>query len=406
MEEDAKSRRSVIRAAGLAGAAAVAGCVQDGGSDGSGDDGGDGSDGSGSDGSATPTGPSYDGEELNILTWSGYGGVASMIDEMGAETNVKLISSDKEGFTTLQGGGTETFDVMVLDNQWAQRNAKADTIVPLNKEDYPAAQEGTLIEKFGWPYQTFGWDAEQWAIAPRWGWEGMGYHDEKVELSDLESQGYAAVWSGDYAAMAADAPTSVIPLVMQQIFDMDENPMAVEVSEGKLETLEETLVTMFDNVEAVHQGAAALRQAMLQGNAEIVLGVGNFELSQLPAQGHDWAKVMTPPDVGGWYWTEGITLVNNPDLNRELANEFINACLSPEGQYSICWEAAKSKGAPANTAAFDEFSQDEQETIMMYEGKGFEAADEILSGLDQYLIPPQLDKWTEMWERAKAESSL
>ena len=406
MRDDNKTRRSVLRGAGLAGMAAIAGCSgSDGGSGGS-DGSSDGGDGSSSDGSSDgASGSSYDGQELNVLTWGGYEGVSQMVEDMGASTNLKLISSDKEGFNTLQGGGASQFDVLVLDNQWAQRNAKADTIVPLRQEEYPAAQEGTIIEKFNWPYQTFGFDGEQWAIAPRWGWEGMGYNDDEVELADLESEGYAAIWDGDYKAMAADAPTSVIPLVMQQIFDLDENPMTIEVSDARLETLEETLVEMFNSVEAVHQGAAALRQAMLEGNAEIVLGVGNFELSQLAAEGFDWAKVIAPPEAGGWFWTEGLCLVNNPDLNRDLANEFINACLSPEGQRSICWDG-ESKGAPANTAAFDAFSEEEQKTIMMYKDKGFEAADEILSGLDQYLISPQQEQWTEIWERAKARSDL
>jgi len=387
MMSEGKTRRTVLRSAGLAGLAGFAGCS------------GVGSGGSGS---------GYEGQTLNILTWEGYGGVAEMIkQETGAETNVKLISSDREGFNTLQGGGTEQFDVLVLDNQWAQRNARAETIVPLEREDYPVAMDGNIIDKFGWPYDTFGYDGEQWATAPRWGWEGMGYHDDKVELSELKSRGYEVIWDSEYDTVAADAPTSVIPLVVLQLFDLGEqNPMRVELSDSQLQTLEDTLVEMFDNVNAIHQGAAALRQSLLDDNAEVVLGVGNFELSQLPAEGHDWAKVMVPPDVGGWYWTEGITLVNNPDLDRELANEFINACLSPEGQYSICWDGAKSKGAPANTAAFDEFSEEEQRTIMMYEGKGFEAADELLNGQHQYLISPQQERWTEIWERAKAESNL
>ena len=111
MMSEGKTRRTVLRSAGLAGLAGFAGCS------------GVGSGGSGS---------GYEGQTLNILTWEGYGGVAEMIkQETGAETNVKLISSDREGFNTLQGGGTEQFDVMVLDNQWAQRNASGTMVSAL-----------------------------------------------------------------------------------------------------------------------------------------------------------------------------------------------------------------------------------------------------------------------------------
>jgi hypothetical protein len=149
-----------------------------------------------------------------------------------------------------------------------------------------------------------------------------------------------------------------------------------------------------------------MRQDMLQGNAKIVFGTGNFGLSQIPAEGNDWMKLMTPPNKRGWYWTEGLTLVNNDNLERGLANEFINACLTVEGQYSICWEDASSKGAPVNTAAFDEFSDDEQQTIMMWEDKGFDAAGDLLDQLVQYKISPQQDQWLDIWSRAKAQADV
>jgi spermidine/putrescine-binding protein len=400
-------RRQLLKAAGLAGATAMAGCV--GGGDGS--DGSDGSDGN-DDGDGSDGGTDFSGRELNVLTWAGYGGVAGTVeDDTGASVNISLISSDVEGFNTLNGGGTSQFDLLVLDNDWAVRNARADNILPVEESDYPNRDD--WVEDFQWPYETFQDGGEVWAIPPRWGWGGLGYDDREVDLGLLEEKGYSVVWTGgpdnqfEDEVTLADWPTWVIPLVILQLFDLDgRNPMDVELSDDQLDELEETLVAMFENATAIHTGAAALRQDMLEGNAKLVFGTGNFGLSQLPAEGNDWMKCMFPPDVGGWYWVEGICLVNNSELDRELAVEFQNACLTPEGQYSICYGDAESKGAPVNRAAFDEFSEEEQRQIMMYNDQGFEAADELLENLYQYVISPQQDQWLDMWERAKANADI
>jgi spermidine/putrescine transport system substrate-binding protein len=390
MVERTTRRRRILKTAGAAGAAALAGCIGGGGSGG------------------TEGGDDLSGKTLNVLTWAGYGGVAKSVqEETGGSVNVKLISSDVEGFNTLKGGGTNQFDVMVLDNTWAKRNARADTIKPVKKDAYPSRSD--WMDQFSWPYETFTSEGEMYAVPPRWGWGGLGYDDRDVDIATLEEKGYTATWDGSFEneVTLADWPTWVIPLVIMQLFDIgDKNPMDVKLSDSKLKQVEETLVKMFNNAVAVHGGASGMRQDMLQGNSKLVFGTGNFGLSQLPAEGNDWMKLMYPEDVGGWYWTEGLTLVNNPKLETKFAQKFHNACLTPEGQYSICWKDAKSKGAPVNTAAFDKFSEDEQKTIMMYKDKGFEAADKLLSDLVQYKISPQQDKWLDMWSRAKANSNL
>ena len=412
------NRRRILKGATLAGATTLAGCSGGNGNGGNGNGGngnggggngngngngnGDGGNGDGDGGS------DYSGQELNVLTWAGYEGVAQMIEEQtGATVNISLISSDVDGFNQLQGGGTQQFDILVLDNTWALRNARADNVVAVEQEDYPRTEN--LIEQFSWPYPTFTDNDNMYAVPPRWGWGGLGYNDEEVDLEVLEEKGYAAAWDGSFddELTLVDWPTWVIPLVIMQIFDIgDQNPMDIELSDSQLDTLEETLVQMFNSTTAVHSGAAAIRQDFVQGNASLVLGTGNFGLSQLRSEGNDWMKIMFPPDVGGWYWTEGLCLVNNPDRNDGLAKEFINACLTPEGQYSICWEDAESKGAPVNTEAFDQFSDQEQKDIMMYKEQGFEATDELLSNLVQYKISPQQDQWLDIWSAAKAASDL
>ena len=396
MDHDSLKRRRVLKGVGVAGATALAGCTGNGSGGGTS---GNGTSGSGGDSS---------GGTLNVLTWAGYEGIAKRIEEeTGATVNQKLISSDVDGFNTLKGGGTSQFDVLLLDNTWAKRNARADTIKPVEKSDYPTTDQ--WMDQFNWPYETFVHNSEMYAVPPRWGWGGLGYDDRSVDLSTLKEKEYTAVWDGSFEGKLTlpDWPTWVIPLVIMQIFDIGEkNPMDVELSESQFTELEDTMVKMFDNTTAIHTGAAAVRQDMLQGNATLTFGIGNFGLSQLPAEGNNWMKAMYPTDVGGWYWTEGLCLVNNSDLNRDLANEYINACLTPEGQYSICWEDAKSKGAPVNTKAFDKFSEKEQKRIMMYKNKGFEASDQLLNDLVQYKISPQQDTWLDLWESAKSKADI
>lgn len=397
MPRDANTRRQILKSAGLAGATAIAGCL---GGDGDGGDGDGDGDGNGD--------TDYSGETLNVLTWAGYEGAATLTEERtGASVNIKLISSDVDGFNTLQGGGTSQFDVLVLDNDWAVRNAQADNIQPVEAEDYP--NRDSWIEDFSWPYETFQHEDDMWAVPPRWGWGGIGYDDREIDKSTIEDEGYAIAWNPDYRGelTMADWPTWVIPVVIAQLFHEDlgdQNPMQVELDDDQLSELEDTLVQIMENAASIHTGAGGIRQDMLQGNATMSLGVGNFGLSQLRAEGHDWMKLSAPEPAGGWYWVEGICLVNNPDLKRGLANEFINACLSVDGQYSICWEDASSKGQPVNTESFDEFSESEQRKIMMLEDDTFDAFPDLLDRLDQYLVSPQQDAWLDMWERAKAKA--
>ncbi|MFO7925998.1 hypothetical protein [Natronomonas sp.] len=382
----------------------LAGCLGGNGNGGNGN-GGNGNGGNGNGGG------DFSGETLNVLTWSGYEGVADLVEERtGANLNLSMISSDVEGFNQLGSGGTNEFEVLVLDNDWAVRNAEADHIVPLNEDEYPEADG--LHEEFAWPYETFEQGGDVWALPPRWGWGGLGYDDREVDLEMLEDEGYTVCWTGgsdgslENELTLVDWPTWVIPLVILEVFDYDENPMQIELSESELGELEEVLIQLFDNTTAVHSGAAAVRQDLVEGNASLVFGTGNFALSQIAKEGNEWMKIMFPEQTGGWYWVEGTCLINNSNLNRDLAVEFQRECLSPEGQYSICYGDAESLGAPVMEEAFDEFTEEEQRQILLYKDQGFEAMDEILNNMYQYLISPQQDEWLDMWERAKAQADI
>lgn len=398
------SRRRFLTAAAAGGAVALAGCggEQDvsGGGDGSDGGGGDGSDGDGSseaDGGST----SAESSVVNILTWEGYGTdeiVSEFESEHDAEVSIKLLSSDPEGFNMLQSGGTDQFDLLTLNNTWAQRHAKAGTIEPLEPADYPEREN--FLERFQEPFDSFRYDGEMYALPTRWGWDTLTVNTDEVPEEHYQS--YEVLWTGgpngEYENRTGimDWPTWNIPKIA---LSLGYEPF--EQTDEQLNDIQETLVDMFSNMKAVYSGTSAIRQAFLQEDI-VISPVGNFAMSELRAEGNEWVDV-TIPEQGGMQWTEGLCIVKNPN-NRELAVEFQKKIISEQGQYNVAWKPA-AKSPPVNTASFDRFSAEQQQALMFNED-GFDAAAEISQNTTPYEFSPITDTWTEMWTEAKARAGI
>ena len=182
------TRRRFLTTAGLAGTGALAGCMG-------------GRDVGSSGGDETSTGTTVGETEssgkrvVNILTWEGYN-TKSIVDEFESEhdatVNAKLISSDSEGFNILKSGGTSKFDLITLNNSWAQRHAQAGTIETLNPDDYP--EMDNFLERFQSPFGPFQWEDEMYALPTRWGWDTMTVNDDKVPEEHYSS--YEVLWTG------------------------------------------------------------------------------------------------------------------------------------------------------------------------------------------------------------------
>lgn len=388
------NRRTFLKVAGALGVTGLAGCI------GEQEVGGDG-DGGDSDGATTGE-PQTDGQRIvNVLTWEGYGEeeiVSEFEEENDATVNIKLISSDPEGFNILKGGGTDQFDLITIDNTWAQRHAQAGTIETLNPDDYPAMDD--FVEMYQWPFESFMWDEEMYAVPTRWGWDTLTVNTNEVPEEDYQT--YDALWDGGpdgkYVNKTGimDWPTWNIPKIALSLgyppFEQDEE---------QLEHVEETLISMFENMKTVYTGTSAIRQAFLQEDITMA-PVGNFAMSELRAQGNDWVDVVIP-EAGGMQWTEGLCMVKDPH-NRDLARKYQQKMISPKGQFNVSWKPS-AKSAPVNTAAFDLFTE-EQQNILMFNEDGFAAAETIAENTTPYEFSPITDTWTDMWTNAKARAGI
>ncbi|USZ73711.1 ABC transporter substrate-binding protein [Natronosalvus halobius] len=372
-DRSGSSRRRFVQSVGLAGTAALAGCL--GGSEG--------------------------GSTINVLTWEGYG-TDTIIDEFESEhdatVNISLLSSDSEGFNMLQSGGTSDYDLLTLNNTWAARHAEAGTIEPLDPDDFP--EMDNFLEQFQWPFDSFAYDDEMYALPTRWGWDTLTVNTDEVPEEHYES--YEVLWTGgpdgQYKGKMGimDWPTWNIPKIAQSLgYD------PFKQTEEELDDIQDHLIRMFENMGSIYSGTSAIRQAFLQEDI-VISPVGNFTMSELRAEGHDWVNVVLP-EQGGMQWTEGMCLVEDPS-NRELAIEFMNRIISPEGQHSVAWDPA-AKSPPVNTESFDLFDADQQEALMFHED-GFDAAETISQQTTPYEFAEDTELWTEMWEEAKADGGI
>lgn len=401
-----KTRRGFLTVAGGVGATALAGCSGKrdvgGGSGGSSDGTSGGSEGSSGGSTGTTTGSSSSQKDVvNILTWEGYGTdeiVNEFESEHDATVNIKLVSSDPEGFNILKSGGTDKFDLLTLNNTWAQRHAQSGTIEPLNPDDY--SEMGNFLERFQHPFKSFMHNDEMYALPTRWGWDTLTVNTDKVPQEDYQS--YEVLWTGgpdgkyENKIGVMDWPTWNIPKIALSL-----GYPAFEQTDKQLEDIKSKLIDMFSNMKAVYTGTSAIRQAFLQGDI-VMAPVGNFAMSQLRAEGNDWVNVVIP-EQGGMQWTEGLCIVKDPH-NRELAVEFQKKIISKQGQFNVAWKPS-AKSPPVNTASFDKFS-DEQQQALMFNEEGFDAADEISQNTTPYEFSPITDKWTDLWTEAKARAGI
>ncbi|GAD51847.1 putrescine ABC transporter, periplasmic putrescine-binding protein [Halarchaeum acidiphilum MH1-52-1] len=318
-----------------------------------------------------------------------------------AKTNIKLISSDQKGFQLLSSGGTSDYDVLISDNSWVAKNAQAGHLLPLKKSDFPSQEN--WVEQYKWPFNPFVSEDKQYGVPSRWGWDSIGYNSEKVDSTDLDS--YEFAWTGgpngkyEGKIIVGGDPTWYIPMVAMELGIKPYKKM----SQDELDQIKDKLIKTFNNAYSIHTSSAPVRKELLSGDAWIQVGLGNFGLSQLAAQGHEKFKGAIPK-TGGIYWTEGMSLVKDPH-NANLAKQYMQTVLSPEGQYKVCYGGA-TKGIPVNKNAWSKFSAEEQKAAMFYQGKDFSASQEVLDKCVQYEIPPSYQEWNKIWEEAKARASV
>ncbi len=267
-------------------------------------------------------GPVRAGEQLAILSWSGYDipELAPAYYAKHGKPDFTLMASDNEGFEKVRAGYRP--DLAHHTSFMLRKLRDADLLQPIDvnrltywKDFFPEVQNIGLA------------DGKNWIAPCSWGNSSVIYRRDKVELTE---DSWGLLWDKRYAGKLAGRDASEYVLVAA-LFTGAKDPW--NMTDAELEKARQALIEQKPLLRFYWQSQTDLEQSF--ANGEVVAAYGwNASVALLRKQGIDMALLR--PKEGLITWTDGLVFYKQHRGSEELAYEFMNAYMSPEvGRFLI-----------------------------------------------------------------------
>ncbi|MGR3783544.1 MAG: ABC transporter substrate-binding protein [Albimonas sp.] len=353
--------------------------------------------------------------DLNLHSWEGYT-EEPVLDpfstQTGANVNPQMLISDPSAVNNLRSGGTNTWDIINLNNAWQRKILYPnDLIVPLDKAKFEPLYAMNVPE-FAWPYKwAMADDGALLGMIQRYGPSGVAINSSLIDAAEIEDGGYAALidgHAGEYGIL--DYENWVI---MHACMAAGFSPFRKH-TEAEMAAYEEMIFKVMKNAKKISADAAALARDMITGEIVGCFPGSLYSVSAarmegmseitcvLPKEGIEETKTDADPmGKSGIIWIEVTSLVNHPEPTP-LAEAFLIYCHTPEACHRV---AAMAPGTlnpvvqMGDPAVLELFSQDELEAVMW----GADGA-ELKTLVDRCIdfdINPDYDAMHDMYTEAK-----
>ena len=271
----------------------------------------------GSDKSTLP----YAGQTLYVYNWGEYTGENLIKDfetKTGATVVMENFDSNEQMYIKVANG--ESYDILVPSDYMIQRMMQEGYLQKLDSSKITCMDDLVDAVK-GLPYDS----KNEYSVPYFWGTVGIVYDKTKVDIEDLEKEGFNIFlnekYRGDIYLYDSERDSFMMALKALGYSMNTENPDELQAAYDWLvqcvETMEPEIVTdeIIDNMA---QGRKALG-LIYSGDATYVMSENENMGFYLPEAGTNlWSDAMVIP-----------TNAKNPDL----AHEFINFVSSYEGAY-------------------------------------------------------------------------
>lgn len=307
----------------------------------------------------------FEGQTLHLYNWGEYTGeniIRNFEEETGATVVMENFDSNEQMYIKVVNG--ESYDIIVPSDYMIQRLIQEDLLQKLDHSKLDCIDLLTEDVK-GLPYDP----KNEYSVPYFWGTAGIVYDKTKVDIKDLEEQGYNIFlnekYKGDIYLYDSERDSFMMALKALGYSMNTENEKEINEAYEWLvkcvQTMEPEIVTdeIIDNMA---QGRKAL--------GLIYSGDATYVISENENMGYYL------PETGTNLWSDAMVIPKNAK-NPELAHAYINYATNYEGAY--------------DNSSYVGYTSSNQEVMDTLSGEGGD-----YEGIDSY-IPRSGNKMDEVF---------
>lgn len=263
----------------------------------------------------------YEGQTLYIYNWGEYTGeniIGDFEEETGAKVVMENFDSNEQMYIKVANG--EAYDILVPSDYMIQRLIEEDYLQKLDKSKLDCFEK-LSDAVLGLPYDP----NNDYSVPYFWGTVGIVYDKTKVDLEDLEREGYNIFldqkYKGDVYLYDSERDSFMMALKALGYSMNTENEAELQEAYNWLVKCVETMDTEIVTDEIIDN--------MAQGRKALGL-IYSGDASYVMSENEDMGYFM--PETGTNLWSDAMVIPKNAK-NPDLAHAFINFASDYEGAY-------------------------------------------------------------------------
>ncbi len=307
----------------------------------------------------------FAGQTLHVYNWGEYVGenfISGFEEQTGAKVVMDNFESNEQMY--IKVANNESYDILVPSDYMIQRLIQEDLLQPLDRSRISASLDLLDSNVLDLPYDP----GNQYSVPYFWGSVGIVYDKSKVDIKDLEKEGFNIFldpkYKGDLYLYDSERDSFMMALKALGYSMNTEDPDEIQAAYNWLlqcvQTMNPEIVTdeIIDNMA---QGRKAL--------GLVYSGDATYVISENPNMGY------FVPEQGSNLWSDAMVIPKNAQ-NVDLAYEFINyPC-----QYEAAYDNSSYVGYTAsNMEAQDELAEGEFAGIESYVPRSDNPNDEVFT---------------------------
>ena len=263
----------------------------------------------------------FEGQTLHIYNWGEYTGeniIGDFEEETGATVVMENFDSNEQMYIKVANG--ESYDLLVPSDYMIQRLIEEDLLQKLDKSKLTCMDKLADAVK-GLPYDP----NNDYSVPYFWGTVGIVYDKNKVDIEDLEREGYNIFldekYKGDVYLYDSERDSFMMALKALGYSMNTENEQELQEAYEWLVQCVETMDTEIVTDEIIDN--------MAQGRKALGL-IYSGDTSYVMAENEDMGYFM--PETGTNLWSDAMVIPKNAK-NPDLAHAFINYASDYDGAY-------------------------------------------------------------------------